>query len=159
MRAAGQEQTEKPAENRSREEGETMRNISFSATTEQIRQRRKFVSRRGNEKGPTWKNLKPGDILMACEKCQGLGKGGKIVRMGPIVILGTDIEPLDDIIRRPMRTINPCALQPVWWSDETTLEGFPELTPAQFVDMFCEMNDCEPETEVTRILFDYVEKP
>ena len=43
---------------------------------------------------------------MACEKCQGLGKGGKIVRMGPIVILGTDIEPLDDIIRRPMRTIN-----------------------------------------------------
>ena len=40
---------------------------------------------------------------------------------------------------------------------ETTLEGFPELTPARFVDMFCEMNDCEPETEINNILFDYVD--
>jgi len=134
-----------------------MRNISFTATIPQFRARQKHRTRRGNAKGPTWKNLKPGDVLMGCEQCQGLGKGGKVVRMGPIVILETNIEPLDDIIRRPMRTINPCALQPVWWSDETTLEGFPELTPVQFIKMFCEMNDCEPETEINNILFNYVD--
>ena len=133
-----------------------MRNISFTETKPQFRARQKHRTRRGNKNGPTWKNLKPGDVLMGCEQCQGLGKGGKIVRMGPIVILETEIEPLDDIIRRPMRTINPCALQPVWWSDETTMEGFPERTPVQFVDMFCEMNDCEPETEIHNILFDYL---
>jgi hypothetical protein len=134
-----------------------MRNISFTETKPQFRARQKHRTRRGNKNGPTWKSLKPGDVLMGCEQCQGLGKGGKIVRMGPIVILETNFEPLDDIIRRPMRTINPCSLQPVWWSDETTMEGFPELTPAQFVDMFCAMNDCEPETEINNILFDYVD--
>lgn len=36
------------------------------------------------------------------------------------------------------------------------LEGFPKMTPEEFVEMFCEMNNCEPETEITRILFDYV---
>ena len=134
-----------------------MRNISFTATIPQFRARQKHRTRRGNKNGPTWKNLKPGDVLMGCEKCQGLGKGGKVVRMGPIVILETNFEPVDEIIKRPMRTINPCAVQPVWWSDETTMEGFPELTPVQFVDMFCAMNDCEPETEINNILFDYVD--
>ena len=133
-----------------------MRNISFSATIPQFRARRKHVTRRGNANGPTWKHLKAGDILMGCEKCQGLGKGGNIVQMAPIVVLEVSREPVDDIIKRPMRHLNPCCLTPVWWMDETTLEGFPELTPEQFVDMFCQMNNCEPETEITRILFDYV---
>ena len=133
-----------------------MRNISFTSTIPQFRAKTKHVTRRGNADGPTWKNLRPGDQLMACEKCQGLGKGGKIVRLGPIIILGVDTEPLNDIVRRPTRAVNPCSLQPVWWADETTLEGFPVMTPKQFVDMFCDMNNCDPEIEVTRILFDYV---
>jgi hypothetical protein len=133
-----------------------MQNISFTATIPQFRARQKHRTRRGNKNGPTWKNLKPGDVLMGCEQCQGLGKGGKIVRMGPIVILETNIERVDEIIRRPARHIKPCQIMPTWWGDETTLEGFPELTPFQFVDMFCEMNDCEPETEINNILFDYL---
>jgi len=28
-----------------------------------------------------WGFLKPGDMVMACEQCQGLGKGGKIVKI------------------------------------------------------------------------------
>jgi hypothetical protein len=96
---------------------------------------------------------------MGCEQCQGLGKGGKVVRMGPIVILETNIEPLDDIIKRPVRTM-PRRIEdqyPFALPGETTLEGFPELTPPQFVMMFCQMNDCEPETEINNILFDYVD--
>jgi hypothetical protein len=144
-----------------------MRNISFSATIEAFRARRKHVTRRGNAKGPTWKNLKPGDHLMACEKCQGLGKGGKIVRMGEIFTIDSVWEPIDDIIRRPVRTL-PFSivvqfpqkyrhwLNPGWGVAEVVLEGFPELKPVQLVEMFCEMNNCEPDTEITRILFDYV---
>ena len=170
-----------------------MRNISFTETKPQFRARQKHRTRRGNAKGPTWKNLKPGDVLMGCEQCQGLGKGGKIVRMGPIVILETNIEPLDDIIRRPVRLLRSGS--PATWSKfqktceffrndrrmmcpqgcvsylkmgnccdevscpgfrEVTLEGFPDLTEQQFVDMFCHMNDCEPETEINNILFDYL---
>jgi hypothetical protein len=47
-----------------------MRNISFSATIPQFRARQKHVTRRGNANGPTWKNLQPGNQLMACEKCR-----------------------------------------------------------------------------------------
>jgi hypothetical protein len=137
-----------------------MRNISFTATTPQFRARQKHRTRRGNKNGPTWKNLKPGDVLMGCEQCQGLGKGGKIVRMGPIVILETNIESLDEIIRRPVREI-PQDIRLKYaatiYLTETILEGFPQLTEQQFVDMFCEMNDCEPETEINCILFDYVD--
>lgn len=137
-----------------------MKNISFHETKKQFRSHQKHVTRRGNANGPTWKNLKPGNQLMGCEKCQGLGKGGKIVKMGPITILEVNTEPLSDIISNPQR--DPPI--PVWMQyhevtiTEVRLEGFPNLTPEKFVEMFCEMNDCEPETEVTRILFDYVGK-
>jgi hypothetical protein len=137
-----------------------MRNISFTETITQFRARQKHRTRRGNKNGPTWKNLKPGDVLMGCEKCQGLGKGGKIVRMGPIVILETNIEPLDDIIRRPLRinkNIMRCYPKSPFWPSEVTMEGFPDMTEKQFVDMFCELNSCEPETEINNILFDYVD--
>jgi len=139
-----------------------MRNISFTETKPQFRARQKHRTRRGNKNGPTWKNLKSGDVLMGCEQCQGLGKGGKIVRMGPIVILETNIEPLDDIVRRPFRDI-PIEIDRQYQGfvhvPEVALEGFPEwyLCPEQFVDMFCEMNNCEPETEINCILFDYVD--
>jgi hypothetical protein len=136
-----------------------LRNISFSATIPQFRARQKHVTRRGNAKGPAWKNLQPGNQLMGCEKCQGLGKGGKIVKMGPITILEVSREPVSEIIYNPLREIpqeirnkHPATI----YLTETILEGFPELTEQKFVDMYCEINNCEPETEVTRILFDYV---
>jgi hypothetical protein len=136
-----------------------MQNISFSATIPQFRARQKHVTRRGNAKGPAWKNLVPGNQLMGCEKCQGLGKGGKIVKMGPITILEVSREPLSDIIRIPLR-INKntmaCYPKSPFFLSEVAMEGFPDLTEQQFVEKFCDMNNCEPETEITRILFDYV---
>ena len=46
-----------------------MRNISFSMTTEQVRRREKTVTRRLG-----WSDLKPGTILQAVEKAQGLDR-------------------------------------------------------------------------------------
>jgi hypothetical protein len=131
-----------------------MRNISFSATTEQIRAHQKHVTRRLK-----WLNLKQGDQLMGCEKVQGIKKG-ELVRIEPITILKVNREPLNDIIHKPFREI-PRNIDREYtkfvYVPETVLEGFPQwATDANpFVKMFCEINNCEPETEVTRILFDY----
>lgn len=103
-------------------------------TTDQFRARTKGVTRRLG-----WWNVKPGEILCGVEKGQGLKKGEKIVRLGLIRVRDARPEPLNAI------TKSDCAL-----------EGFPDLTPAQFVTMFCHHNRCEPETEVNRIVFDYV---
>lgn len=39
---------------------------------------------------------------------------------------------------------------------ECRREGFPSLTPFQFVQMFCEHMKCKPDSEVTRAEFKYV---
>ena len=133
-----------------------MRNISFSATTEKFRARRKHITRRLR-----WLNLKPGDQLMGCEKVQGIKKG-ELVRMGAITVLEVNREPLTDIIRYPFRNI-PIEIDKLYhgyfYATEIVLEGFPQYYdyPQGFIDMFCEMNKCEPKTEITRILFDYME--
>jgi hypothetical protein len=82
-----------------------MRNISFSATTEQVRNRQKFVTRRLIHPGKRsiWQNLKPDEHLMGIEKGQGLKKGEKVKRITEIVVLDATTEPLDEIIRRPRR--------------------------------------------------------
>ncbi len=112
------------------------RNISFMLTTEQIKNRTKTVTRRLG-----WKFLKPGDILNACKKCQGLKHGEKIERIGLIRVKSITIEPLKNICYRP---------------SDLTKEGFPELTPWGFVELFCREMKCKPETKVTRIKFEYL---
>ncbi len=109
-----------------------MRNMSFALTTKQLKDGSKTVTRRLG-----WQNLKSGDRVMACEKCMGLGLGGKIVHLGCISIVSVRREPLNAI------TQEDCAR-----------EGFPNFTPDQFVAMFCEHMGCDPETEVTRIEFE-----
>lgn len=59
-----------------------MRNISFSLTTEQVRAGTKTSTlRRG------WAFAKPGDRYMGCEKCQGIKKGQKIVKIRVIEVV------------------------------------------------------------------------
>jgi hypothetical protein len=110
------------------------RNISFYHTQEQVQARTKTVTRRLG-----WLFLKPGDILNACEKCQGLGKGGKINKLGQIRVISVRREPLNAI------TPSDCAA-----------EGFPQMTPAAFIEFFCKAMGCTPETIVTRIEFEYI---
>jgi len=114
-----------------------MRNISFSLTTPQFVDKSKDVTRRLG-----WLKLKPGDELQACEKCQGLKPGEKIVRLGRIYVFSVCRERLDRMI-----------LDLEYGKSEVIREGFPNLDPAQFVAMFCKHNKCEPDRLITRILY------
>lgn len=110
------------------------RGMSFFLTQQQMRDEAKDVTRRTG-----WWFLEPGDIVNAMEKCQGLKKGEKQVLIYPIQILSTRREPLF------------CITQ-----SECVREGFPNLTPYEFVEMFCRANrakGCIPTTSVNRIEF------
>ncbi|MEO5715033.1 MAG: ASCH domain-containing protein [Luteolibacter sp.] len=117
-----------------------MKNISLHLTQAQFRDGSKTVTRR-----LAWGTLKPGDRLMACEKCQGIKRGEKVVRMGEIEVLSVRIEPL-------LRMIN----EGIYGRREAKLEGFPEMTGMQFVAMFCGHMKCLPQQLVTRIEFKHV---
>lgn len=118
-----------------------MKNISFSLTTRQFRAKTKSVTRRNG-----WKDLKPSDRLMACEKCMGRKPGEPLVRMGAIAVMSVRFERLDRMIALP-----------AYGRDECRKEGFPDMTPEEFVDMFCASHKgCTPATIVTRISFEYL---
>lgn len=115
-----------------------MRNMSFSKTIQAFRTGQKDVTRRLG-----WKNLKPGEHFMAVEKAQGLKKGEKVVRMGECVCISNYDEPVSGIVYLPIRGLR----------SEVVREGFPDMTPEQFVEMFCEMNKCPPCKTIQRIEF------
>ncbi|HET6456312.1 MAG TPA: ASCH domain-containing protein [Armatimonadota bacterium] len=116
-----------------------MRNISFSLTVEQFLAGTKTVTRRLG-----WAFLRPDDMLMACEKCQGLKKGEKIRRLGQIEVVDVRREALDCIIEYP---------------DDCRKEGFPQFSPEAFVTMFCREMRCTSGTPVTRIEFKRIHYP
>ncbi len=116
------------------------RNISFSLTTNQIRKRTKTVTRRLG-----WLHIKNGDVLNACVKCMGLKPGEQIERLGQIRVVSVRREPLTSMWLEPYGTI------------EAKDEGFPDMTGAEFVLMFCRHMNCDEAKEVTRIEFEYVD--
>jgi hypothetical protein len=105
--------------------------MSFALTEPQFLDGSKDVTRRLG-----WEDLPPGEQLTAIRKGMGLAKGEKQVELGPILVVSARRERLDAIDQ-----------------DDCRREGFPELTPAQFVAFFCKANGCKPETIVTRIEF------
>ena len=112
-----------------------VRNISFMLTTQQIRDRTKTVTRRCG-----WVFLKPGDRLNACVKCQGLKKGEKMEKLAVIEVVNNWPERLDQIAGLEMRR-----------------EGFPEMTAAEFVQMFCKNMKVDHFRVVNRIEFKYID--
>lgn len=96
--------------------GAKPRRMSFFLTTRQVLAREKTVTRRGVA---TWKELKAGDRLLAIEKGQGLkaGEGHRVLAL--LEVVDVRVELLDDI------TAEDCAR-----------EGFPDLTPAEFVAFY-----------------------
>jgi len=111
------------------------RNMSFMLTKNQIRNKTKTVTRRNG-----WWFLKSGDILNACEKCQGLKKGEKIKKMCQIRVRSTRPERLFRITQ-----------------DECIKEGLPELTPVEFVKFFwLSHKGVTPASKVNRIEFEYI---
>lgn len=114
-----------------------MRNMSFSMTTQQFEERTKTVTRRAG-----WMKLKPGDVVMGVVKAMGLKKGEKVQKLHPFRVKSNTIEPLTAIRNYP----NDCEL-----------EGFPEMTPDEFIEMFCKHNQVKPDRIISRIEFDHLE--
>jgi hypothetical protein len=120
-----------------------VRNMSFALTTEQVRAQRKTVTRRLG-----WAKLQPGTLIQPVVKGMGLKKGEKAEKVGaPIRVVKVNREPLDFMVK-----------DPVYGHREAQAEGFPSMRGEDFVAMFCEHNACRPETEVTRIEFEYMER-
>jgi hypothetical protein len=124
--------------------------MSYSKTIEPFRDGTKDTARRLG-----WLNLKPGDHYTAIEKGQGLKKGEHVVPLGQCICISNEPEPVDEIIRRPIRfdpIHNPLKRR------EVEREGFPHLSEEEFVEMFCKFNTnpkrkCTPETVINRIQF------
>ena len=118
------------------------RHMSFSMTTEAVRNREKTVTRRLG-----WDFLKPGDVLWAVEKGMGLKKGEKVKKLCQIEVVSNLTEWLDDLY-----DYNPIAAR-----FELECEGFPDMTPREFIQMFCDANGCRPHVPVNRIEFEYLD--
>ena len=110
------------------------RNMSFALTTRQMLAETKTVTRRAG-----WANLKPGELFWAVEKAMGLKPGEKVRRLKLCRCVGNRPEPLD-------------AITP----DDVAREGFPEMTPTDFVVMFrVHMGGTAGQT-VNRIEFEFL---
>ena len=112
-----------------------MRMMSFALTERQLMDGSKTVTRRTG-----WANLKPGTRLLAVRKAMGLKKGENIQPLCEIEVVSVRRERLGDI------EDSDCAA-----------EGFPDLSAAQFVDMFMSkvptFGMAAYDVEVTRIGF------
>lgn len=113
------------------------RNISFSMTTKQFLDNSKTVTRRLG-----WWDLKAGDVLYAVEKGMGLKKGEKVKRLGLIMIVSVRRERLDSIT-----------------AVDVSHEGYPDMWPSGFVEMFCQSHKCKPDAWVNRIEFKKMDRP
>ena len=115
-----------------------MRNMSFSLTTDQIRDKSKTVTRRVG-----WEKLVAGELVRPVVKAMGLKKGEKVEPIrGPLRVLDVRREELNDMVDEP---------------GATAKEGFPDLAPTALVDMFCKHMKVYPDTIVTRIEFGYTD--
>jgi hypothetical protein len=113
--------------------------MSFALTEQQLLDGTKTVTRRLG-----WRNLKPGDKLLAVDKAMGLRKGQKSRILATIRVRSVMLEKLGEI-------------SPI----ECKREGFPDMTTDEFVDMFCAAHGskCTARTEVTRISFEILKEP
>lgn len=108
-----------------------MRLMSFALTTPQFLDGSKDVTRRLN-----WLKTKAGDRIRAVKQVQGIKLGEKVVDLGVIEVVSVRRERLD-------------AITP----DDVRREGYPGMSPFQFVEMFGRKMGCQPSTVVTRIEF------
>lgn len=115
-----------------------MRRMSFAATTAQMYAQTKTVTRRNPA---TWKNLGPGDRLLAIEKGMGLPKGETQTVIGVIEIVSNRVEPLG-------------ACTPV----DAAREGFNSLS--EFLAVWSDLNgEIDLDAMVRRIEFRHVSEP
>ncbi len=110
--------------------------MAVSLTEPQVRDRSKTVTRRVG-----WRMLRVGDQLTRCRKVMGGRRGEPLVRITAVEVTAVHRERLDAIT-----------------AADVAAEGFPQLTPAEFVSFFCGPHrGCGPGTEVTRIEWRYLD--
>ena len=98
-----------------------MRNISFALTWDRLLGGSKTVTRRLG-----WARLKPGTLLMAYRTSQGEARD-RVERFGSIRVVSVRRERLDAID-----------------AADVAREGFPELSPAEFVAFFLPGDEVRP---------------
>jgi len=108
--------------------------MSFQLTIEQVKNRTKTVTRRLG-----WQFLKRGDELNAVNRTMGFKKGEHPIQLAKIRVT--------DVRREPLNAIT--------WND-CHHEGFPEMTPKEFVEFFSRERRIFPTDLITRIEFEYV---
>ena len=115
-----------------------IRNMSFALTTKQIQAEQKTVTRRDG-----WRNVQPGDLLRPVDRVMGFKKGER-----PRALLaGGRLIEVVSAVRQPLESITP---------EDVACEGFPDMTPAEFVAMYRKHGDKSSDGMVTRIEFRYV---
>lgn len=108
--------------------------MSVALTGGAVRSRTKTVTRRAG-----WLMLRPGDQLTLCPKVRGRRAGEPLERIVIVDVTSVSRERLD--------TITPA---------DVIAEGFPDMTPAEFVEFFCNSHrGISPNSEVTRIEWVY----
>ena len=116
--------------------------MSFSLTSPQILDRSKTVTRRVG-----WSFLKAGDVVRAVEKTRGRKQGEPVRELALLRIVNVRVEPLARLLADAR-----------YAEDELPREGFPCWSTAEFVDTFCRTHGLRtPDSEVTRIQFDYLD--
>lgn len=108
------------------------RSMSFMLTQQQVLDGTKTQTRRLG-----WLDLREGDVLHAVRKAMGLKRGEHQQSLGLIRVRRVRRERLDRITLADVRA-----------------EGFPEMTPEAFIELFCKANKCTPDRIVTVIDFE-----
>jgi len=115
--------------------------MGVTLTEDAVRQRRKTVTRRMG-----WRNLAVGDRLTLCLKVQGRRRQD-----------GT-VEPLVRLAEVQVVSVRREQLASGLTVAEVEREGFPGWDPDRFVRFFCQAMSCEPDAEVTRIEWRYLDQ-
>lgn len=108
--------------------------MSFAFTAKQYLDGTKTVTRRIG-----WDFLKTGDVCNGVLKSRGLKKGEHVKVLGRHRIVSIYPERLNSITL-----------------DDVVNEGFPNFSREDFIQFFCAMNKCRPETFVNRIEFERI---
>lgn len=119
--------------------------MSVSLTEDAVVARTKTVTRRLG-----WTMLRTGDRITLCRKVMGRrrrdGSVEPLVRLAEVQVYDVRREPLDDLI-----TGNTD-----YGHREVMAEGFPQMTPEEFIAFFTSHMGCKPDHLVTRIEWRYL---
>jgi hypothetical protein len=117
--------------------------MSVAFTEQAVRDRTKTVTRR---KG--WLFAKPGDRITLCRKVMGRKKGEPLERICDVEIISVYRERLSALLRTDIFNNE----------DEVAREGFPDMTPEDFIQrFFVDAQGMSPEDVVTRIEWRYLD--